>query len=93
MTTHNGKRITQRGGMDGEYGKVYAEAQRQRDELFAGQNLGTGAPSYSGTCDNCGTTGPEAFTHLGVVGGFDRFSCSGPDCGMQVAQDTHERPN
>jgi hypothetical protein len=23
MTTHNGKKITQRGGMDGEYGKVY----------------------------------------------------------------------
>lgn len=23
MTTHNGKRITQRGGMNGEYGKVY----------------------------------------------------------------------
>jgi hypothetical protein len=29
MTTHNGKRITQRGGMDGEYGKVYANGKAQ----------------------------------------------------------------
>ena len=25
MTTHNGKRITQRGGMDGEYGNMYTK--------------------------------------------------------------------
>ena len=29
MTTHNGKKITQRGGMDGEYGKVYANGKAQ----------------------------------------------------------------
>ena len=39
MTTHNGKRITQRGGADGEYGKVYGmtagDAKQSRDAFLA----------------------------------------------------------
>ena len=33
MTTHNGKKITQRGGMGGEYGKMYANMQAREESL------------------------------------------------------------
>jgi hypothetical protein len=54
MTTHNGKKVTQRGGMNGEYGNMYAMLSGADMEYFKNRVPQKTSTKENTSCDSCG---------------------------------------